>query len=121
MQNEAAMDDDKLLSDLREAIHRLADAVADHPPTAHALERLADELPTTRPSLRRQLAARLPRNPSRIEPLLYRALDHGLLDGRGFDAAMLVRSRAARALERRYSPDESGSPSDSESSLAGAA
>jgi hypothetical protein len=118
----AGMDDDTLLSDLREAIHRLADAIGDHPPTAQALGRLADDLPQTRPSLRRALAARLPRNPSRIQPLLWRALDRGLLDGRRFDAAMLARSRAQRALERRYSPpEESGSPSDSESTAAGAA
>jgi hypothetical protein len=114
------MDDELLLQNLRESIERLADAVADHPTTAHALERLARDLPATRPGVRRALAMRLPRNPSRIEPLLWRALDRGLLDARRFDAAMLTRARAARALAGRYSPPgDSGSPSDSKSSEPG--
>ncbi len=112
------MDDDQLLNDLHRAIHRLADAVEDERPIATALRRFADDLPATRPALRRAIAGRLPRNPAAIKPLLWSALADGLLDERRFDVAMLTRARAARALaRRRYSPPApTGSPSDSESS-----
>jgi hypothetical protein len=114
------MDDEQLLDDLHEAIQRLADAVSDEPPLAGALRRFADQLPATRPALRRALAARLPRNPSAIQPLLWSALSEGVLDARRFDVAMLTRARAERALRRRaerYSPPAAGSPSNSESSI----
>lgn len=123
MLNGKRMDDDRLLEDLHHAIHRLADAVADERPIATALRRFADDLPSTRPVLRRALAARLPRNPSAIQPLLWSALADGVIDSRRFDVAMITRTRAARALARRgrYSPPApTGSPSDSESSTGAA-
>jgi hypothetical protein len=112
------MDDQQILSDLHDAIERLADAMNDQPPVSRALRRFADQLPSTRPGLRRRLAARMPRNPSAIRPLLWRALDDGVLDAKRFDAAMLMRARAERSLEsRRYSPPAPiGSPSVSKSS-----
>lgn len=93
------MENQALLSELHEAIERLADAVVDRPPVALTLRRLANALPEARPtSARRPL---VPRDPSAIEPLLWRALVDGVIDARRFDVVMVARARAARALADR--------------------
>lgn len=98
------MHNDPLL-DLLTEIHRNVDRVCedlqrDRPDLAAALRQHAswiprpDELargvlPSTRTSVRR------------LGPLLYDALDEGVVDARRFDALMLERARAERVLGRR--------------------
>jgi hypothetical protein len=79
---------------------------------------LCDDLQSDRPDLAtaiREHAAWIPRpdellcgaQPStnatvrRLGPLLYDALDEGLVDARHFDALMLERARAERVISRR--------------------
>jgi hypothetical protein len=105
-QSGLAMHNDPLL-DLLTEIHRNVDRVCedlqrDRPDLAAALRQHAswiprpDELargvlPSTRTSVRR------------LGPLLYDALDEGVVDARRFDALMLERARAERVLGRRDS------------------
>ena len=96
---------DQLLSDLREAMERLADAVVDRRSLAATLRRLADDLPDPRRTYR--LGAQ-PRNPSAIQGLLWDALAEGLLDARRFDVAMVARARAARILNGAHAPRLTG-------------
>jgi hypothetical protein len=84
----------RILEELHLAIDRLADAVADRPPVACAIRRFADVLPEAARTLP---AATAPRDPTAIRGLLYRALDAGALDARGFDRMMLARDRVARS------------------------
>ena len=82
------------------------------------VELLCEDLQTDRPDLAvaiREHAAWIPRpdelmrgvQPStkatveRLGPLLYDALDEGLVDARHFDALMLERARAERVIDRR--------------------
>ncbi len=91
------MDRDQLLHQLRTAIWQLSDAVADMPPTAAALRRLADRLPAEAGDLAP------PATPpaSSLSLLLYDALVDGVLDARRFDHAMLLRARAEHRLAAR--------------------
>jgi hypothetical protein len=84
----------------------------------HSVDLLCEDLQTDRPDLAtaiREHAAWIPRpdelvrgvQPStkatveRLGPLLYDALDEGLVDARQFDALMLERARAERVIDRR--------------------
>jgi hypothetical protein len=97
-----------LLTDLHASIDRVIEEVRpDEPALAAAMaleaarlpraDELARPMSATRrtPSPRPMVAAR------RLRPLLYSALEEGLVDGRRFDALMLRRARAERLLERR--------------------
>ncbi|MCU1279505.1 MAG: hypothetical protein JWM53_3051 [bacterium] len=84
----------------------------------HNVDLLCEDLQTDRPDLAtaiRDHAAWIPRpdelargvQPStkatvaRLGPLLYDALDEGLVDAHQFDALMLERARAKRVIDRR--------------------
>jgi hypothetical protein len=84
----------------------------------HNVDLLCEDLQTDRPDLAtaiREHAAWIPRpdellrgvQPStkatveRLGPLLYDALDEGLVDARQFDALMLERARAGRVIDGR--------------------
>ncbi len=84
----------------------------------HNVDLLCEDLQEDRPDLAaaiRDHAAWIPKpdellrgaHPSpkatvdRLGPLLYDALDEGLVDARHFDALMLERARAERVIERR--------------------
>lgn len=92
-----------LLTELHASLDRLAeDLQPDRPELAAALRRQTAWIP--RPSEARahlrQIARR--KDPcATLGPLLYHALDHGVLDARGFDALMIRRTRAARILAAR--------------------
>jgi hypothetical protein len=127
-----------LLDAIHSSIERVAsDLASDRPQLAVALRKegarlpRADELPgglALRATASRQiLVPPMPRQEqaaaacAELRPLLYEALDEGLLSAERFDVLMVRRGRAARALGRRargvrYGAVSSGSPSDSESS-----
>lgn len=88
-----------LLRDLELAVLRLADAVDSEPPIAAALRRFAGQLPGGASPL-----PPLPRRRPEVRPTLYRALDAGALDVRGFDWLMVAEGRARRARTRRTAP-----------------
>lgn len=88
--------EDQLLVDLRASIERLADAVAERRSLAGALRLLSDALPDPKRPRRSSMPAR---DPSAIRPLLWQALADGVIDYRRFDAAMMMRARAARILD----------------------
>ena len=87
----------------------------------HNVDLLCEDLQTDRPDLAtaiREHAAWIPRpdellrgvQPSakatvdRLGPLLYDALDEGIVDAQRFDALMLERARAERVIDRREPP-----------------
>ena len=81
---------DLLCEDLQTDRPDLADAIREHAawiPKPDDLLRGVE--PSTRASVRR------------LGPLLYDALDEGLVDARQFDALMLERARAERVIDRR--------------------
>jgi hypothetical protein len=81
---------DLLCEDLQQDRPDLADAIREHAawiPKPDDLVRGAQ--PSTKATVRR------------LGPLLYDALDEGLVDSRHFDALMLERARAERILDRR--------------------
>jgi hypothetical protein len=86
-------DTEALLSQLHQSIDLLAaDLSRDRPDLARELRRQTAWIPTperSRPPSRRRRA---------LTPLLYHALDAGILDERRFDTFMLQERRAARAL-----------------------
>lgn len=96
-----------LLRDLEHAVLRLADAVDSEPPIAAALRRFAGTLPGSPPPLLPAAPPPPPPPPYRpsrrgdLRPMLYRALDAGALDARGFDWLMVAEGRARRAASRR--------------------
>jgi hypothetical protein len=92
------MHDRRLLRNLRKAIERLADTVADEAPVADALRRFADSVPVSRKDLALAVG---PDDPTAIRGLLYEALDAGDIDARRFDWLMLARSRVAARMRRR--------------------
>src|SRR5262245_55763757 len=96
-QNAAFLD---LLTDLHHSLERLADDLSrDEPALANALRRESawiprpDEVQSRRPTA-------LPRAARELGPLLYRALDEGVVDARRFDALMVRHVRAKRAMRR---------------------
>lgn len=81
---------DRLCDDLQPDRPDLADAIRDHAAWIPRPEDLLrGVLPSTRTSIRR------------LGPLLYDALDEGILDARQFDALMLERARAERVVLER--------------------
>lgn len=81
---------DRVCEDLQRDRPDLAEALRQHAawiPRPDALER--GVLPSTKASVRR------------LGPLLYDALDEGVVDARQFDALMVERARAARILGDR--------------------
>jgi hypothetical protein len=112
----------ELLTDLHQSIDLLAqDLARDRPALAAALRRRSawiprpeDVSPTARapttsggnsaPSAHSR--ARAPSSGAvcrQLPPLLYRALDEGVLNAKQFDSLMVGQSRAARALRERKS------------------
>jgi hypothetical protein len=91
-----------LLTDLHRSIDRVAEDLApDRPSLAAALRKRAAYLPRPEeltvgppPTSGEQACAAL-------SPLMYQALDEGVLDAREFDALMVRRARAARVLGAR--------------------
>lgn len=98
------MHDDPLI-DLLTEIHHNVDRVCedlqrDRPDLAAALREHASWIP--RPDeLERGVLPPTKTSVRRLGPLLYDALDEGVLDARHFDALMLERARAERVLDRR--------------------
>ena len=90
-----------LLRDLEHAVLRLADAVESEPPIAAALRRFAGELPGAVSPPPPPCPPPLPRRRPEVRPTLYRALDAGAIDVRGFDWLMVAEGRARRARTRQ--------------------
>lgn len=81
---------DRVCDDLQPDRPDLADALRQHAAwIPRPEELLRGVLPSTRASVRR------------LGPLLYDALDEGLVDARQFDALMIERARAERVLCER--------------------
>jgi hypothetical protein len=81
---------DRVCEDLEPDRPDLAEAIRDH---AAWIPRPEDLLRGTLPSTKTSVV--------RLGPLLYDALDEGVVDSRQFDALMLERTRAERVLLRR--------------------
>ena len=98
MRNQAFVD---LLTDLHRSIDRVANEVArDMPALAAALRRRAAWIPrpedvSDAPPLTSS------ETPRALPPLLYSALDEGLIDGAKFDALMVSHTCAQSALKSR--------------------
>jgi hypothetical protein len=91
-----------LLSDLHHSIDLVAaDLSRDRPDLANALRAQAASIP--RPDdLRPRRSPRTPRAAAtELRPLLYRALDEGVVDADKFDRLMLQQNRALRAVRGR--------------------
>jgi hypothetical protein len=91
----------QLLTDIHSSIDRLAEDLSrDRPDLAAALRKEAALIP--RPEITPSPPPPPPRAPaSRLGPLLYRALDEGILPHQRFDALMVRRARAADVLRNR--------------------
>jgi hypothetical protein len=90
-----------LLTDLHQSIDRVAEDLSrDRPDLATALRVQAAWIPRPEdiPDPPEPDAKRACR---RLRPLLYRALDEGVLDGNQFDRLMLRQVQARRALGKR--------------------
>jgi hypothetical protein len=90
------------LTDLHQSIDRVADDLSrDRPDLATALRLQAawiprpEDIPDPSPETDGERSCR------RLRPLLYEALDKGVLDGRQFDRMMLRQVQARRALGKR--------------------
>ncbi|HWE26579.1 MAG TPA: hypothetical protein VHB97_01195 [Polyangia bacterium] len=81
---------DLLCEDLQTDRPDLADAIREH---AAWIPKPEDLLRGAQPSTKTTVR--------RLGPLLYDALDEGLVDARHFDALMLERARAERLIDRR--------------------
>ncbi len=93
----------QLLTDLHRSLDRLVeDLTPDQPELAAALRKEAAWIP--RPE---EVIARAPPSSASacasLRPLLYEALDAGVVDARRFDALMVRRARAATKLRVRSS------------------
>jgi hypothetical protein len=93
----------QLLTDLHRSLDRLVEDLApDQPQLAAALRKEAAWIP--RPE---EIIAQAPTTGSSacasLGPLLYEALDAGVVDARQFDALMVRRARAAARLRARSS------------------
>jgi hypothetical protein len=103
MSRDAAFID--LLTDLHQSLERLAEDLSrDRPALANALRRESAWIP--RPDeVRTKPAPPPPASPTRavrdLRPLLYRALDEGIVSARRFDALMVRHMRARRAMRQR--------------------
>jgi hypothetical protein len=100
---------DHLLADIHHSLDRLAEDLSrDRPDLALALRKEATLIPRPErapppPPPRAAFAPRAPANCAQLRPLLYRALDEGVLPARRFDALMVRRARAAGILRMRSS------------------
>jgi len=99
---------DCLLADIHHSLDRLAEDLSrDRPDLALALRKEATLIPRPErappPPPRVTSAPKPPVNCARLRPLLYRALDEGVLPARRFDALMVRRARAAGILRQRSS------------------
>jgi hypothetical protein len=95
---------DRLLADIHHSLDRLAEDLSrDRPDLALALRKEATLIPQPEraPQPRAALAPKAPANCAQLRPLLYRALDEGVLPSRRFDALMVRRARAAGILRMR--------------------
>jgi hypothetical protein len=93
----------QLLDDIHRSIDRLAENLTpDRPDLAAALRKEAALIP--RPDLA-PVHPRPPASATQLGPLLYRALDEGLLPHHRFDALMIRRARAAGVLRQRRCGD----------------
>jgi hypothetical protein len=92
-----------LLADIHRSLDRLAEDLSrDRPDLASALRKEAALLP--RPESPPASPARCePANCAQLGPLLYRALDEGVVKPRHFDRLMIRRIRAARVVRARQS------------------
>lgn len=96
------------IAQLLTAIHQNVDALCrdlqhDRPDLAAAVRQRAAAIPRPyEPSPPSTIAPR--RSVARLGPLLYDALDEGVIDAREFDRLMLDRQRATRALAERAEP-----------------
>ena len=98
------MRNDPLL-DLLLEIHRNVDLLcedlqSDRPDLAESIREHAAWIPKPDDLLRGAMPS-TKATVRRLGPLLYDALDEGLVDARHFDALMLERARAERVLDRR--------------------
>ncbi len=94
-----------LLAGLHGAIDRVADDLdADQPRLAQALREKAAWIPKPKRRVRIVLTRDTRVACRSIPPLLYNALDHGLVDVDIFDALMVGQSRARRMLRAREKP-----------------
>ena len=87
-------------------IHRHVDLLCedleqDRPDLADAIRTHAAWIPRPDDLLRGALPSTTQATVEQLGPLLYDALDEGLVDARQFDALMVERSAAARALDAR--------------------
>jgi hypothetical protein len=95
-----------LLTELHRSIDRVAeDLSVGRPELAAALRREASWIPRPEEVARHPPPQLAPPDAARacsaLRPLLYDALDEGVVDARRFDSLMLRRARAARALRER--------------------
>jgi hypothetical protein len=90
---------DRLLRELHHSIDRLADDLAiDRPDLATALRRKSESIPRPADPAEPRESPGSRAACTRLHPLLYHALDAGVVEARDFDALMLLRGRASRAL-----------------------
>jgi hypothetical protein len=94
-----------LLTDIHRSIDRLAEDLSrDRPDLAAALRKEAALIP--KPDVAPPPPPpRAPPSATQLGPLLYRALDEGLLPHQRFDALMVRRARAAGILRNRRCGD----------------
>jgi hypothetical protein len=94
-----------LLTDIHRSIDRLAEDLSrDRPDLAAALRKEAALIP--KPDVAPPPPSpRAPPSATQLGPLLYRALDEGLLPHQRFDALMVRRARAAGILRNRRCGD----------------
>jgi hypothetical protein len=91
----------QLLLELHQSIDRVArDLSRDRPDLAQALRREAAWIPRPEEILSRPVSTPA-RECARIRPLLYNALDSGIIDARRFDQMMLRQVQAAKILSER--------------------
>jgi hypothetical protein len=90
-----------LLVEIHRSIDRVAEDLArDQPALAAALRKEAERIPRPEDVVRGAPPAG-GAAPESLEPLLYEALDEGVLDARRFDSLMVRQQRAARTLRTR--------------------
>ena len=92
----------QLLIEIHQNVDLLCeDLEQDRPDLADAIRTHAAWIPRPEELLRGALPSTTKAPVERLGPLLYDALDEGLVDARQFDALMLERTAAARVLDER--------------------
>jgi hypothetical protein len=94
---------DQLLTELHRSFDLLAeDLMRDRPDLANALRLQTMNIPRPPLTVGERASPPSPETAcSELPPLLYGALDAGLVDAREFDRLMVLKTRAARTLRRR--------------------